>query len=139
MRIFIDSNPTEVQAVSVNDGLNFGRFYDQPYLPFELHLSQAEFLNLAEAEYNKIRQEIKADDEKYSDSSAFKEADYCSLEELFQNDEKFEEIVKTYLDRGIYCRLFPTQLNTQFIVNSTDGISVQGETIVFKGRCFKKQ
>lgn len=137
MKIFIDSNPSEIKAVSVNSGLNFGRFYDFPNLPFELHLSKTEFLNLAEAAYNKVRLEIKADDEMYSDSSAFKEVNYCSLENLLQNNEKFEEIVKTYLDMAIYFQLFHAPLSIQFIINSTESILIENEMVVFEGRVFE--
>ncbi|WP_370477064.1 hypothetical protein [Tamlana flava] len=139
MKVTIDSLYIELNLVTYNDGLNFGRFFeDTKVVDYTISLGQDHFLSLMEDFYNQVRNEIKADDEAMNDTSDFSESGYCSLQELFNHEVAFSEIVKAHLGRPLLAKLFLNSSNPNYIINSIDEIEVTNE-IFLKGRAFKKK
>lgn len=137
MKIEINNTPTESQNIAYNDGLNFGRFMENnEVVSYALKLSRDQFLALIEADYNQIRDEIKADDKSMNDTSEFSEVGYCSLESLFIKDAAFSDIVKTYLGRLLLEKLVMPQENPKYIINSISGAKVEDNAIIIYGKAF---
>lgn len=137
MKIEINNTPTESQNIAYNDGLNFGRFMENnEVVSYALKLSRDQFLALIEADYNQIRDEIKADDKSMNDTSEFSEVGYCSLESLFIKDAAFSDIVKTYLGRLLLEKLVMPQENPKYIINSIGGAKVEDNAIIIYGKAF---
>ncbi|MGG5487779.1 hypothetical protein [Gaetbulibacter sp. PBL-D1] len=135
MEIKINNIPTESQNIAYNDGLNFGRFLENmEVVSYTLKLSKNQFLALIEADYNQIRDEIKADDETMNDTSEFSESGYCSLEDLFTKTAAFSDIVKTYLGRLLLEKVVIPQENPKYIINSIGGAKVEDNAIIIYGK-----
>ena len=81
-----------------------------------------------------VRDEIKNDDLAYNEKSDFTNTNYCSLAELFAFETDFEEIIKVYLDRTLFTKLFKYLPNNQFVINSTERIQIIKDTIIITGR-----
>ncbi len=137
MKIEINNIPTESQNIAYNDGLNFGRFLEnKEVVSYALKLSKNQFLTLIEADYNQIRDEIKADDKTMNDTSEFSEVGYCSLENLFTKDAAFSDIVKIYLGRLLLEKLVIPRENPKYIINSIGGAKVEDNAVIIYGKAF---
>lgn len=139
MKVFLNGKEINPEILVLNDGLNYGRFSDLETQVFELQLSKSEFINLIEKEYDEVRNDIKIDDEKFTDVSDFTNTNYCSLSELLTYKADFEEIVKGYLDRLLFVKIFPETEKSSHVIHSTDKITIHKNSITFRGRVFKKQ
>ncbi len=140
MNIFINGLEIDKKQISVNTGLNFGRFDFEGMIitQFKIILTVQEFKDFIDAEYNNIRDEIKMDDQTQNDTSAFSGVDYCSLTDLLKSNNDFlNEIVSTYLDRILYEKLFSESDKKNFIINCTDGVIVNNNTVEISGRAYR--
>ncbi len=138
MNILLNGTEVKRELFTINSGLNYGRFFDHEAENFEVKIPTSELVPLIENEYNKARDEIKEDDQAYDDTSEFTHTNYCSLSELFTHEVDFEEVIKTYLDRILLEKLFPDSELNQFVINSTDSITITDHIISIKGRAFKR-
>lgn len=134
----LKGQPVESNLVSYNDGLNYGRFQEslKNVHPFIIELKLSEFIKLLEPEYNSIMEDIRADDLQYNEDSDFKAVNYCSLRELINNSYYLNEIFKYFLDRFLFSKLFKTT-SFKYVINATDSINVENETVHVYGRAFK--
>lgn len=137
MKVLLNGKESNKALLTVNSGLNFGRFFDKETKPYELRLSHPEFINLIEKEYDNTRNEIKIDDESLNDTSDFSRTRYCSLKELLVFEPELSSIVKTYLDQTLFLKVFTDRPENQFIINSTDTIISTKHEIIIKGRVFE--
>lgn len=140
MNVFINEVEIDKKQLSVNTGLNFGRFDFEGLLidDFKIVLTEQEFKDCIEPEYNSIRDEIKKDDQIQNDSSAFTAIDYGSISKLLQsNNDLIHEIVTTYLDRILYDKLFTKSGKGSFIINSTDVVMVNNNMVEISGRTYR--
>jgi len=137
MKILLEHIETLKENFSVNDGLNFGRFYNHKKIPFEIYLSKKEIIELIEKEYIEIRDEIKNDDRLYNDSSDFTNTNYCSLNELFNHESDMEIILKTYLDKILYAKIFNDNYRIKYIINSTSSLKIRDHSIVLSGNVYE--
>lgn len=137
MKVFLGNRLIKKDMLTINAGLNYGRFFDAKTQNYEIRLSKSEFVSQIEKEYIAIREEIKKDDSTYNDSSNFQATNYCSLEKLFKFKYEFDEIVRTYLDRTLLQKLFPESPNNKYVINSTELVCVDGEEICITGRVFE--
>jgi hypothetical protein len=96
MTFYLEGHPVEISKITYNDGLNFGRFTQRDAIikSFQIKLPLSHFMKLLEPQYNIVLEDIKADDKHYNDSSDFKTANYCSLNQLLNKDHLFKEIFK---------------------------------------------
>ena len=137
MKVFLNSIEIDNESLCVNSGLNYGRFFKHKTKEYEIRLSDSEIINLIENEYNAVRDEIKIDDALFSDTSNFSIINYCSLTKLLKYESHFELIMKTYLDRNLFAKLFTETPNNKYVINSTDSICINKNEIVIKGKVFK--
>ncbi|MEH0153217.1 hypothetical protein V6R21_03665 [Limibacter armeniacum] len=136
MKVFLSGNLIASEILTVNDGLNYGRFFNADIEKYEVRLTQKEFVNLIEREYNQVRDEIRVDDATYHDTSDFSASNYCTLEELFSFSIEFELIFKNYLDRIIFSKLFPVSSENRFVINSTEKVAIIEGDIVITGGAY---
>ena len=139
MKTFLNGKEINPAFLVLNDGLNYSRFSDVETQVFDLQLSKLEFINLIEKEYDEVRNEIKTDDETYTDVSDFTNTNYCSLSELLKYQIDFEEVFKGYLDRVLLIKVFPETSKSIYVINSTDKINVHENRITVIGRVFEIQ
>lgn len=138
MKVLLEDVEVNKELFCVNDGLNFGRMDELKPKAYHLQLSYHELFDLIEKEYVEIRDEIKQDDETYSDTSDFSEVNYCSLSELLQYPASFEEIMKTYLNRTLLKKVFNNSTNGAYVINSTDTIEILNDSILITGNVFER-
>ncbi|MGJ8744102.1 hypothetical protein [Polaribacter sp.] len=141
MKVFLNGNEINSEILTVNDGLNYGRFFDDEttvYGAYEVVLSSFELQQLIEQEYNEVRDEIKIDDELYNDVSDFTNTNYCSLSELLAHPIDFKNIMNPYLTMALYTKIFKDSPQNKFVINSTEAIIINENNIIFKGRVFKR-
>ena len=141
MNVFINQFEVDKKIISVNTGLNFGRFDIKGLVidHYKIVLSQQELIDLIEVDYNEIKDEIKLDDDLQKETSEFSAINYCSLNELLAtNGNKLFSIVTTYLDRILFEKLFPSSNNGHYIINSTDSVVVVNDKIEISGRTYRK-
>lgn len=139
MKVYLNKLEIDKALLSVNRGLNYGRFFDKTTKDYEIRLNTSELITLIENEYNAVRDEIKIDDTLYNDESDFTNTNYCSLSEVLQHEFDFEAIMKTYLDKSLFEKLFSETQNAKFILNSTESISIHTNEVVIKGKVFEKK
>jgi hypothetical protein len=137
MKVYLNSIEIDKESLCVNSGLNYGRFFDNNTKEYEIRLNNSEVIDLIENEYNAVRDEIKADDSLFNDKSDFSNTNYCSLTELLKYEADFESIIKTYLDKNLFSKLFTETPNNKFVINSTESICVIKNEIVIKGKVFE--
>ena len=138
MKIVLNKVEVAQNLFAVNNGLNFGRFFNTKTIDYEIHFSKNEILELLEKEYNEIRDEIKNDDEVYKDTSDFTNTNYCSLSELFNYETDFEDLIKTYLHLTLFNKIFTKTSKSKYVINSTEFIRIKENTVILKGKAFKK-
>lgn len=138
MKILLNGKEVNPEILTVNDGLNYGRFFDAETQVFELQLSKSELKNLIEKEYIQARDEIKEDDKKYKEISDFTNTNYCSLSKLLNHEFDFGEVMKTYLDIVLFQKVFKNNSANIYVINSKDEIKVYENRISFNGRVFTK-
>lgn len=141
MNVYINDFEVDKSLIYFNTGLNFGRFdFDGIQIDnYKITLSVAEFIGLIEADYNKIRDEIKLDDEVQDETSPFTAISYGTITELLQNKESLQEIITTYLDTILFGKLFLQTKNPGFIINSTDLVAKMNNQIEISGRSYRKK
>ncbi len=137
MNILLNGIEAKTELFTVNSGLNYGRFFEQQAERYEVKINTSELVPLIKTEYNKTRDEIKADDQAYNDTSEFTNTNYCSLSELLTHEADFEEVMKAYLDRILLEKLFPDSEFNQYVINSTDSIKKTNNIVSIKGRALK--
>lgn len=137
MKVRINKNEINIDFITVNDGLNYGRFFNKNTKDYEIQLSIKNFIELIEKEYIEIRDEIRIDDETHKIHSDFTNTKYCPLQELLKQPKDLEEIVKTYLDITLFTKIFNASSQNKYVINSTDSIQVTDKDVVIKGRVFE--
>ena len=137
MKILLDNIEVSKELFTVNDGLNYGRFFNYDTKEYKIQFTSFEIIELIEKEYYEIRDEIKIDDQTHKDTSDFTRTNYCSLKQLFNYEFDFEEIMKTYLHITLFKKVFINQSKNKYVINSTDSIKIKNNIITFKGRVFK--
>lgn len=137
MKVLLNGIEIDKALLTVNDGLNYGRFFDRKTEAYEIQLSDSELMYLIEKEYIEARDEIKLDDEMDQDTSDFTNTNYCSLRELLAHESDFEEVMKTYLHITLFKKIFADSPKNQYVINSTDLIRINNDTVILKGRVFK--
>lgn len=138
MKTFLNGDLSDKACLTVNSGLNYGRFFGQTEHAYEIRLSKDEFIGLVETTYNTIRDEIKLDDEMHQDSSDFSDSKYVSLPDLLYFKNEFDSIFKTYLDRNLFMKIFPELHENKYVINCTDSCRIEGNEIIIKGRAYEK-
>ena len=138
MKIVLNKVEVAQNLFAVNNGLNYGNFLNHKTLDYEMHFTKNEIIQLIEKEYNDIRDEIKTDDEVYKDTSDFTSTNYCSLSELFNYETDFEELIKTYLHLTLFNKIFTKTSKSKYVINSTEFIRIKENTVILKGKAFKK-
>ena len=136
MKVLLNQIEVNKELFIVNDGLNYGRFFDKKTKEYQIQLTTLKLIELIEKEYNEVRDEIKSDDQKYRDTSDFTKTKYCSLSQLLNHKSDFEEIMKTYLDITLFKKVFAESSKKTYVINSTDSIKIKNDIITFKGRVF---
>ncbi len=134
MKVLIDQIEVNKELLVVNDGLNYGRFFDKNTIAYEIQFNTTEIIELIEKDYCKVRDEIKTDDIKYNDTSDFTKTNYCSFSQLLNHESDFEEIMKTYLLITLFQKVFTESSKKAYVINSTDSIKIKNDMIIFKGR-----
>ena len=137
MKVFLNNVEVNKDLFIVNHGLNYGRFFDLKTEEYQIQFKDFEIIELIEKEYCEIRDEIKIDDQINKDTSDFKRTNHCSLSQLLYYKSDFEEIMKTYLDRTLFKKVFTESSKKAFVINSTDLIEIRNNSIIFQGRVFK--
>jgi len=137
MKVFINQTEINKEFLIVNDGLNYGRFFNHKTKDYKIQLSKENFIDLIEKEYIKVRDEIKIDDEINNDYSDFMNTKYCSLQELLKYQTDFEEIFKTYLHLILFKKIFKPSSKVKYVINSTDSIQIMDDKVVFNGKVFE--
>jgi hypothetical protein len=137
MKVLLNNIEVNKELFTVNDGLNYGRFFDNKTKEYQIQFTKFEIIELINKEYCEVRDEIKIDDQIYKDTSDFTRTNYCSLSQLFFHKSDFEEIMKTYLDRTLFKKAFTESSKIAYVINSTDLIEIKNNIITFKGRVFE--
>jgi hypothetical protein len=137
MKVLLNQIEVNKELFIVNDGLNYGRFFDNKTKEYEIRLNDSEIINLIENEYNAVRDEIRIDDTIHNDTSGFSNTNYCSLTKLLEYESDFESIMKTYLDRNLFAKLFTETPDNKFVINSTESICINKNEIVIKGKVYE--
>ena len=138
MKVFINSIEVDKKLITVNDGLNFGRFLDRITMAYEIQLADYELIQLIEKEYIAVRDEIKLDDERQQDTSEFTSTNYCALKDLLDHASDFEEVMKTYLANTLFRKAFPEATQNHYVINSMDLIRINNGTITLIGKVFER-
>jgi hypothetical protein len=139
MKLCIDGKPIAPKLVTYNSGLNYGRFDRGEGLEvhaYELTLEKSELVESFAAQYAAVSEEIRRDDELVSDWSQFKGMGYVSLAEAFAFPELLAKAITVYFDRDILETCLPRPNDPQYVINSTDRVSVLPARIILEGRCF---
>jgi hypothetical protein len=136
MRISINSEEVLEAEVSYNDGLNYGRFDSREILPYEYSIDKEEFISLMADVYQECLEEMKLDDTKYNEESAFRKMNYTEIDGAFDRPEGFAEAIETFFDRQLFEKTLGMARTRKYILNSTDKVEVSNETIKIIGRCF---
>lgn len=137
MKVLLNQIEVNKELFIVNDGLNYGRFFDRKTKEYQIQLTNFEIIDLIEKEYCEVRDEIKIDDKINNDTSDFTKTNYCSLSQLLNHKSDFEEIMKTYLDKMLFKKVFAESAKKKFVINSTDSIIIKDDIITFNGRVFE--
>ena len=137
MKVLLNNIEVNKELFIVNDGLNYGRFFDLKTKEYQIQFTNFEIIELIEKEYCEVRDEIKIDDQINKDTSDFTRTNYCSLPQLLCHKSDFEEIMKTYLDITLFNKIFTESSKKAYVINSTDLIEIENNIITFKGRVFE--
>jgi len=137
MKLFLNKTEVNKDIFIVNNGLNYGRFFDRKTEVFEIQLTKLEIINLLESDYNEARDEIKHDDALYNETSEFTNTNYCEFTELLNHELDFEEIMKTYLHITLLSKIVSETTQKRYVINSTDSIKITNNIISIKGRVFE--
>jgi hypothetical protein len=137
MKVLLNNIEVNKELFTVNDGLNYGRFFDNKTKEYQIQFTNFEIIELIEKEYCLVRDEIKIDDQIYKDTSDFTRTNYCSLPQLLCHESDFEEIMKTYLHITLFKKVFTESSKKVYVINSTDSIKIENNIITFKGRVFE--
>ncbi|MDG5490972.1 hypothetical protein [Psychroserpens sp. SPM9] len=141
MKVSINGLRVDKSLISVNSGLNYGRF-DYTNLEvskYKIILASHEFIALIEDTYNSVRDEIKQDDEAQNETSAFTTINYGSITQLLQNQQALQDITTTYLDLMLFDKLFTQSNNPHYIINSTEQVEMINDNIEISGISYRKQ
>lgn len=139
MTVLINDIEIETKFVTVNDGLNYGRF-DSKELEISnyiIKISHQEFIDVIEDTYNTIRDEIKLDDVMQNETSEFSSTGYCCLPDLMHHHKDLKAIIITYLDRPLLEKLLISNNKSNYIINSTDAVEIDDSHIKIFGRVVK--
>ena len=139
MKVLINGEETEIGKVSCNHGMNYGQFRFEVLEidDYELILAKEEFIKVIESLYCRVKEDIKADDIACNEESEFSRTGYVSLEKMFGHHAELESIISTYLDRDLFEKVLPLNIEQGYIINSTDVVTVSDETISIKGRTYR--
>ena len=132
--VTINGEITSENALGYNDGLNWGQFQNSAPIPYSFSISKTDFINALAEDYQRVLEEIKADDERHGDSSDFKEAGYPTLQELLNNPKALKDIIETYLLRESLLPTILTSPSPSFIINSLEEIEPFNNQLIFKGK-----
>ena len=133
----INQKVTSASLFVLNDGLGFGRFEHHQKLMYEIEITAKEFISRMETTYQEVRDEIKADDEAYNETSDFSTVNYCSLQELIGHPKTFEEITKTFFIHPIFNVFLPYATHPRYVINSVDTILAETSNVQINGGAFE--
>lgn len=139
MKLCIDGQPIAPILVTYNSGLGYGRFDQGKELEvhaYELTLEKSELVESFAAQYAEVLEEIRRDDELVSDWSELKGMGYVFLAEAFTFPDLLAKAITIYFDRDIFEAYLPRPNDPQYVINSTDRVSVLPARIIVEGRCF---
>jgi hypothetical protein len=141
MTVLINDIEIETKFVTVNDGLNYGRFdgKELEISNYIIKIRHKEFIDVIEDTYNTIRDEIKLDDVSQNEISEFSNTGYCNLPTLMQHHEDLKAIIITYLDRPLLEKLLVLNNKATYIINSTDAVEIDDSHIKIFGRVIKRR
>lgn len=141
MKVYINDLEVDKALISQNTGLNFGRFdFDGLLIDnYRIIIPYKDFIDIIEADYNVIRDEIKLDDEAQNETSSFTIINYGSITKLLENKQAMQDIITTYLSTILFSKLFAKSNNASFIINSTDMVEINNNKIEISGRSYRKQ
>ena len=85
MKVLVNDVEANINSVTFNDGLNYGRFDTEAInvFPYQFEISKNDFISLMSENYRQCMDEVKVDDEQFNDSSPFKKMGYVSIEKAF--------------------------------------------------------
>lgn len=140
MKFYINDKEVDVTLLSFNAGLNYGRFnYEGLVIDnYVISLTEMEFIEIVEQEYNRVRDEIKLDDESQNETSEFSVIQYGSVERLISSKQALQDVTISYLDRFLFGDLFPQVESAIYVINSTEMVSAVNGMIEISGRTFRK-
>jgi hypothetical protein len=141
VRIAIDGQRVPAAIVGTNDGLNYGRFFQHEPVAYEAVLPIA-CLGWYAPEFAALVDEMREDDKLDEQPSALAQMGYCrTLAEAAEHPDHpdlLAEVVRVFCDRELLAHHFPfDEASSQFVINSTDAISVVARSIVIRGRCWR--
>jgi len=141
MNAFINGIEIASRLISINSGLNFGRFDVEDLIVknYTINIDFQEFVDVIEATYNHARDEIKLDDLEQNETSEFTKTGYCSLRELLNHKKDLKKIIINYLDRPLLEKLVISNQSAIYVINSTDRIEIENSIVKISGRVFEKK
>tara|TARA_R110002033_G_scaffold37974_1_gene77158 strand:- start:9882 stop:10307 length:426 start_codon:yes stop_codon:yes gene_type:complete len=141
MTVLINDNKIKTKFITVNDGLNYGRFdgKELEISNYIIKISNQEFMDNIEDVYNTIRDEIKLDDVMQNETSEFSNTEYCSLPILMQHPKDLKAIIKANLERPLLEKLLVSNNKGNYIINSTEAVEIDDSHIKIFGRVFKSR
>mgnify|MGYP001827341500 CR=1 FL=1 len=139
MKVLINGEEIEIEKVSYNHGMNYGQFRFEVLEidDYELILTKEEFIKVIDSSCCRVREDIKADDTACNEESEFSRTGYVSLEKMFGHHAELESIISTYLDRDLFEKVLPLNIEQGYIINSTDVVTVSDKTVSIKGRTYR--
>ena len=140
MNVFINGTEISSALITINSGLNFSRFDAEELIvkSYTINIDFQEFVDVIEATYNFIRDEIKLDDLEQNEISEFSKTGYCSLNVLMNHKEDLKKIILNYLDRPLLEKLVISNQSAIYVINSTDRIEIENSIVKISGRLFEK-
>ena len=141
MNLLINDIEIETKFVTVNDGLNYGRFdgKELEISNYIIKISHQEFIDVIDDTYKTIRDEIRLDDVLQNETSEFSSTGYCCLPDLIHHSKDLKAIIITYLDRPLLEKLFVSNNKAIYFINSTDAVEIDNSHIKIFGRVFKRR
>ena len=137
-RVFVDNIEIPLEMITYNNGLNFNRFLEDTVIkPYRFQLSKQDFKEVLEPHYIIARDEIKLDDERYNETSDFKESGYCSFLEMLDKPKHLYEIFDWYLRHHLFFTYLKNE-SAKYVINSIDSVIV-GDQVEITGKAFVKK
>lgn len=137
-KVFVVNIEVPLEMITYNNSLNFNRFLEDTVIkPYRFQLSKQDFIEVLEPHYIIARDEIKLDDERYNETSDFKESGYCSFLEMLDKPKHLYEIFDWYLRYHLFFTYLKNE-SAKYVINSIDSVIV-GDQVEITGKAFVKK